>query len=208
MPASSSYPKYLIPQPTYCHLDGWQVATGLLLRRTSEAAVLDAFGRIRPDQLSHPTEDLARHFSVNLLGNFQVADAAWVVLAGPAKAELVSSWVPGEAGHHPGSAEATLLPPGTWGYYWLAVSELHNCAFESIGETFTCRVCHAPTRSNYWHFELHFYMQTGDVYLLETKQRKKVAPKLRAWLQDYVHTNPPENAPAAVKWPETVYVSH
>ena len=75
----------------------------------------------------------------------------------------------------------------------------------SIGEKFTCHIHHAPTRYNYWHFELHFHNQAGDVFLLEPKLRKKVAPKLRAWLQDYVHTTHLEPPPAAVKWPEVIY---
>lgn len=183
--------------------------TGLLVRRTSRPGVVDAAGKLLPDQLSSPnySEDLARHFSVNLLGNFQLADAAWILCRGEAKQELASPWSPGEPGLVPTAEQAERLPATEWDYYWMLLAELHDCEFESIGELFTCKVSHAPTRSNYWHFELHFHNQAGDVYLLESKQRKKVAPKIRAWLQDYVYTSPPQSAPSAVEWSETVYLS-
>lgn len=108
-------------------------------------------------------------------------------------------------GQFPEPAEAVCQPDGQWGYYWLSLVELHNCQFTSIGEIFNCYVCHAPTRSNYWHFELHFHTADGDVYALDPKQRKKVAPKIRAWLQDYVYTHPPLSVPAIAVWPVELY---
>lgn len=205
MPDASTYPAHLVPQPFYRRLESQQVVSGRVLRRASQPDVTDMAGKILPDQLSHPTEDLARHFSVNLLGDFQVRDTAWVISRGEAKARLTSAWQPGETGIRPAADEAECTPATHWGYYWLLLQEVHGCEFESIGEKFTCHIHHAPTRCNYWHFELHFHNQTGDVFLLEPKLRKKVAPKLRAWLQDYVHTTHLEPPPAAVKWPEVIY---
>lgn len=204
---SPAYPTYLVPQPMYCWLNNQDLTSGLLIRRTSQPNSVDEAGKLLPDQLSSPTVDLARHFSVNLLGDFQVADTAWVLCKGEAKELLAASWQPGELGQLPTADQAQCLPLTEWGYYWLLVGELHNCEFDSGGEVFTCQVCHAPTRSNYWHFELHFYTKAGDVYSLEDKQRKKVAPKIRAWLQDYVYTHPPEAVPSIAAWPESLYIS-
>lgn len=205
MPDASTYPVHLVPQPAYRWLEIQHVSSGCVVRRTSQPDVADAAGKILPDQLSHPTEDLARHFSVNLLGDFRISDTAWVVSRGEAKARLTGAWQPGEAGILPAAGEAECTSASYWGYYWLLLREVDGCGFESVGEMFTCYVRHAPTRCNYWHFELHFHNQAGDVYLLETKQRKKVAPKLRAWLQDYVHTSPHELPPTAGPWPHAVY---
>ncbi|WP_375417293.1 hypothetical protein [uncultured Hymenobacter sp.] len=207
VPDAPVYPLHMVPQPHYRLLNSYHVSGGQVLRRTSQPNVTDTMGKILPDQLSHPTEDLARHFSVNLLGDFQLCDAAWVLRSSPNKAHLASTWQPGEIGQQPSTEEAECVAAENWGYYWLHVAELHECAFTSIGENFICRVCHAPTRCNYWHFELHFHNSTGDVYYLEPKQRKKVAPKLRAWLQDFVHTYPLEAAPTAGFWPEIIYIT-
>ena len=205
MPAPVTYPPHLIPRAAYQLLASARFAAGLLLRRCSDPEVVAADGKIRPDQLSHPTEDLARHFSVNLLGTFKLPDAAWIMAPGPARAQLLAAWQPGADGQLPAPEEAFCLSKDQWGYYWLALAELHECRFSSIGEAFTCYVCHAPTCSNYWHFELHFHTAEGDVYALDSKRRKKVAPKIRAWLQDYACTQPPLSAPPAVDWPTALY---
>ena len=207
LPSVPAYPFHLVPQPHYRLLDSQNFRSGRLLRRTSQPTITDAAGKILPDQLSHPTEDLARHFSVNLLGNFLAADAAWILQPGPAKAQLANAWQPGLPGQCPSPEEAECVAADKWGYYWLLLAELHECSFTSIGEEFVCRVCHAPTRCNYWHFELHFHNRTGDVYALDSKQRKKVAPRLRAWLQDYVQTHPPQTPSIVPAWPESAYAS-
>ncbi|RZK37044.1 MAG: hypothetical protein EOO61_09530, partial [Hymenobacter sp.] len=105
------YPFHLVPQPAYCWLNNRHLTEGILLRRTSRPGVIDAAGKLLPDQLSSPNypEDLARHFSVNLLGNFQIADAAWVISKGEAKDELTSKWNPGEPGMLPTADQARCL---------------------------------------------------------------------------------------------------
>jgi hypothetical protein len=120
---------------------------------------------------------------------------------------LFARWIPGESGLLPATDEAYCAPTIDWGYYWFVLAELHGCQFESGGENFVCYVTHAPTRCNYWHFELHFHNQHGDVYYLESKQRRKVAPRIRAWLQDYALAYPPAAALAVPKWPEDVYMA-
>lgn len=192
----------------YRRLEIPSLASGLLLRRTSQPDVIDAWGKIRPDQLSDPTEDIARHFSVNLLGNFQLADLPWGInrsVVRERKAEFYAPWEPGQQGLLPTSEEAECLPVTEWGYCWLPLQEINGCRFISGEETFVCLACHAPTRCNYWHFELHFHNEQGDVYNLGPSQRKKVARKIRAWLQDYVLTQPPEILPVIPPWPEDVY---
>lgn len=119
MPDASTYPAHLVPQPFYRRLESQQVVSGHVLRRASQPDVTDTAGKILPDQLSHPTEDLARHFSVNLLGDFQVRDTAWVVSRGEAKARLTSAWQPGEMDIRPAADEAECTPATHWRYYWL-----------------------------------------------------------------------------------------
>ena len=80
---ASIYPARLLPQPNYLLVGGDQVLSGAVARRTpTHLPLLGEDGKILVGQLSSPTEDIARGFSVNLLGQFQIGSHAVCLLAG------------------------------------------------------------------------------------------------------------------------------
>lgn len=199
----STYPDRLLPQPAYLLIDGDQALEGAVARRTPEhLPLLGEDGKILVGQLSSPTEDIARGFSVNLLGQFEVADIGWRLLA----PTLFADWKEGETGLMPQPGEYEYKAAGTWNYYWLDIRDLHGVSFVGAGKQYTCCVCHKPTRSNYWHFELHFHDEDGAVVSqMSSGQKGKAAKRIRPWLIEQVKTAPPEAVPAFDFWPEALY---
>lgn len=199
----STYPDRLLPQPAYLLIDGDQALEGAVARRTPEhLPLLGEDGKILVGQLSSPTEDIARGFSVNLLGQFEVADIGWRLLA----PTLFADWKEGETGLMPQPGEYEYKAAGTWNYYWLDIRDLHGVSFVGAGKQYTCCVCHKPTRSNYWHFELHFHDEDGAVVSqMSSGQKGKAAKRIRPWLIEQVKTAPPEAVPAFDFWPEPLY---
>jgi hypothetical protein len=97
-----TYPDRLLPQSTYLVITGDQVLDGAVVRRTPEhLPLLAEDGKILPGQLSSPTEDIARGFSVHLLGLFQIEDVGWH----PLKDDLSEDWKEGQAGLTPQAGE-------------------------------------------------------------------------------------------------------
>jgi hypothetical protein len=195
----------LLPQPSYVLVGGDQVLSGAVARRTpTYLPLLGEDGKILVGQLSSPTEDIARGFSVNLLGQFQVEDIGWR----PLVATLYTYWQEGEQGLLPQVEEAEYKEPGTWNYYWLDIRDLHGVSFVGAGKQYTCCVCHKPTRCNYWHFELHFHDETGAVVAQMSRgQIDKAARRIRPWLIEQVKTAPPESVPTYGPWKSSLYSS-
>jgi hypothetical protein len=199
----STYPGRLLPQPIYLIISGAQISAGAVVRRTPEhLPLLGEDGKILPGQLSSPTEDIARGFSVNLLGLFQIEDVGWR----PLKEDLSKYWEEGEEGLSPQEGEAEYKEPTTWNYYWLDIQDVHGVSFTSSGKQFTCCVCHKPTLCNYWHFELHFHDANGIVVSqMSSNQKGKAARSIRPWLIERVKTSPLH--PKIVLWPSLLYSS-
>ncbi len=69
-------------------------------------------------------------------------------------------------------------------HYWCApINRLHKREFkyerDNLPLTATCFVKHTPMKWNFWHFSLHWELQTGE--LLENmteKEKKKIARNL------------------------------
>ena len=201
----STYPDRLLPQPAYLLIDGDQVLAGAVARRTPEhLPLLAEDGKILVGQLSSPTEDIARGFSVNLLGQFLVEDIGWRLLLD----SLYADWQEGGTGLMPQLEEYEYKPLETWNYYWLDIGDLHGVSFAGSGNQYTCCVCHKPTRSNYWHFELHFHDEDGAVVSnMSSSQKSKAAKRIRPWLIEQVKTAPPQAVPAFGTWPNTIYTT-
>ena len=200
----STYPNRLLPQPTYLLIDGEQVSSGAVARRTPNyEPLLGEDGTIIVGQLSSPTEDITRGFSVNLLGQFELQDIPWRPLAKP----LYEYWQLGEAGLMPQPDEVEYKEERTWNYYWLDIRDLHGVTFKVTGKEYTCCVCHKPTRCNYWHFELHFHDEAGAaVSQMSRGQIDKAARRIRPWLIERVKTAPPKAMPAFGAWPDALYM--
>lgn len=200
----SAYPEdRLVPQVDYLFLDcAHFVSTGYLIRRLDHPAVTDAAGMIDEKSFKFPQGDhLVRHFSVSLLGTYEVYDACWKIINKGERAEVLhGAWVPGVPGICPSPDDATLAGDNEWGFFWLPIASLHGQRFQVGNAIYSCQVVHQPTHCNFWHFELRFFDEQGKD-AKEDKYPGKIASGIRAKLMSVASTVALPPAP----WPEPLY---
>ncbi|TGD80812.1 hypothetical protein [Hymenobacter wooponensis] len=214
------YPAHLLPASTYRLLPPTVLTPGWLLRRTDDAVVFlsqrAANGRpyLRADQIASPSQRLPEGLSVNLLGQFQLADAAWAPVTATGRIYLREYWQPNNAviapaPHADQHMQAT--PPQQWDAYGLAVAEVNGCPLTTTRGSFVVHVLHAPTGWNYWHCELRF-RHTTDGWAnapgtYSDHQLRKVGEAIRQAFQEAGLAQPLTAVGSPQDWPAALYDS-
>lgn len=224
------YPLHLLPEPTHCLLEAPAIAAGWLLRRTEGPIAFlgerATNGRpyLRADQIASPSQQLPRGLSVNLLGQFRLADAAWVPVTDTGRGFLREYWQPGTAvaapaplATHDGQGRPLATPNMAatpfhqWDAYALAVAEVEGHALVTTRGTFVVHVRHAPTGWNYWHCELRF-RHTADGWAdapgtYSDNQLRKVGEAIRQAFQEAGLAQPLTAVGSPPLWPAALYDS-
>lgn len=188
----SEYPIYLVPKPSYLKLMSEDVKNGVVLRSYTDPVypkLVD--GKIPVTVFTHPnTGSILNHMSVNLVGVYQLADAAWV-LTGKNKDKLTNEWIPGMDGIQPLACAPTTEDQDefepevkcldSWGCWWLPLQALYGKVFKSDNIEYKCSLQHKHTQCNYWHFELHFNAvgDKTDAKDLKNGPAKRLASEIR-----------------------------
>ncbi|MGI4735770.1 MAG: hypothetical protein ACRYG7_11385 [Janthinobacterium lividum] len=209
----------MLPRLSFRLLAAAEVATGWLVRRTPDAVAFLATDRaangrpkLRPDQLASPPQRLPEGLSVNLLGQFRLADAAWVPATDTGRAYLREYWQPDPALAVPAPLAIRHMqatPLHEWDAYALAVAEVEGYALTTTRGTFVLHMQHAPTGWNYWHCELRF-RHTTDGWAdapgtYSANQLRKVGEAIRQSFQEAGLAQPLAAVGTPLPWPPPLF---
>jgi hypothetical protein len=192
------YPERLLPQSNYKQIDFSLVVSRsyYIVRHTKSERITDEEGRLNEADVVLQTDHL-RDYSTNLLGQFQPADTGWNWLKGTVCTDL---WQSGEPGFIP-----VLGTDVEWieerGQFFLAIYMFHNVVLPVDGGegNITCRVIHTPTRSNFWHCSLRWWLDDNQEDVAQwgddkaaIKRRRRILSTARTFIiTNAILTEPP-----------------
>ena len=156
-------------------------------------------------------------FSVNLAGQFEPDHAGWALVPGNPDAvdKIREPWLPPTPVTAPTTAEMDYLPSTAWGVLVLQLEALHGRWFRAatFGD-WQAIAMHAPNCWNYWHYEVRFRNQAGQL-LHQYKQHDPRVLTNRNWelaceglLQSFQEAGlalPLATVTPAALWPQTLF---
>ena len=176
-----SYPNKLLPKRYFKLLESDKLKDKnlLLIRSTPDKDILDNLGQIKTKAIASPTSNIIG-YSINLLGVFRIKHSK-IEINKVVRSLYTSNWSPPQDFLRPKKNENRIIKEK--GFFTLKFEKIHNYPYPithpntGISYNFLCKLEHKPTKSNYWHFELHWFDENGERVIVE-KGKIRGVPKM------------------------------
>jgi hypothetical protein len=195
-----SYPTHLLPQPGY-QIIAWrdEFLNCFLIRSAPVKDVIDPeTEKIRAKYVNDGSREHLKDFSSNLLGVFQIADAAIRLEKTARKSYLTGAWTVGEDVTPPTDDDFSVL--SEYGYFFYHIGEIQNfpqpflIANQLPSYVGRCYVVHTPKRANFWHFSIRWKIGEQDVEeTLNENERRNLLGLVRSFLIERAIVNLPDS---------------
>ncbi len=162
------YPKHLLPHKDNKTIvfEDW-LQSFFLLRHTPDQDLIDPdTGKLKFNYIVTQSDHL-RDFSTNLLGTYLRADSKIVIRSSKERMLYFNGlWQENEVVEAPKFQEDFEINESR-GCFFLCIGELEGQKVPiSIADKYTgdaiCKILHTPTRSNFWHFSIRWFTESGD----------------------------------------------
>lgn len=154
------YPEILLPKLQYKLIELDKILEENLLRKTNSKSLINPSTQLLKDEVIVDQRKNLVDYSTNLLGHYRVEHLS-VTIVGEKQDYFNYNWDFGSIPVVPQKDE-DFINEQDFGFFVLPVKAVNGIKIpykkgddsEHLSES---RVCHCPTNSNYWHFEIRWF---------------------------------------------------
>mgnify|MGYP003114090363 FL=1 len=203
------YPEILLPKPQYKLIESDKILEENLLRKTNSKTLINPSTQLLKDEVIVDQSKNLVDYSTNLLGHYKVEHLG-ITIVGEKREYFNFNWDFGSIPVVPNRDE-DFINEQDFGFFVLPVKAVNGIKIpfkkgddsEHLSES---RVCHCPTNSNYWHFEIRWFTRTNskEDWMELPKASKKTWQKsvlgtIKSKIREAILLDEPPNSPLSEK---------
>lgn len=183
------YPDYLLPQNYYKKIDS-DLSDLCLLRHSHlpQEELLDNIGKLKNEVIAVGGLEKFPDYSTILFGVYNVEDIKLKII----NDDYNDYCKPNTVVKAP-SYKKDFIVDDSRGFWSVMIEKINNKKIKYNNDEFsaTCHIFHTPTKSNFWHFSIHWYIEDIMGYWHENKEfqtvsiRKKLKSEVRGLFKQY-----------------------
>lgn len=172
------YPLNLLPKESFKNIQFDHVAEIrlLLVRVTSNKNILDENGQIHSEHICIQTDHL-KDYSTNLFGVYNEEHVAieWLKTDNVKSSDFFDIWENRSICQEP-ILNVHFCINQEQGLFFLKTSDFHNKEVKhtTSQDIFSSKVIHTPTKSNFWHCSIRWYINGVDSVEKTKSQRRSI----------------------------------